>query len=451
MTVAESTPTRKSTRNILDSFFRKLVVNRLSSTQGGKIELHDAGEKFVFGQSSDLTTTLNIHRPRFFRQAVLGGSLSVAHAYIHGDWDCDDLTSFFRIFVRSHSKPSFLTRSVMNVTNFSHRIYHWLHDNTRSGSRQNISAHYDVGNDFYRLWLDPTLAYSSGIFPTPDASMTEASKEKFDRVCRKIEVSDNDHLVEIGTGWGGFALHAVENYQCKVTTTTISSQQHEIARERIEASGKQDRIKLLQTDYRDLTGQFDKLVSIEMIEAVGYKHLDQYFSRCSQLLRPDGTMVLQAIVMPERGYRNYLNSVDFIQRYVFPGGCLPSVAAMLESAGRATDLRFVHAEDFAPHYAETLRRWRTAFEQRLDTIRQLGYSEKFIRLWRYYFCYCEAAFEERCVGVVQVQFDKPQCRRDPLNVSKHSATPHRLANHSSEKTSPAGLNSQLSQEFSTHA
>jgi cyclopropane-fatty-acyl-phospholipid synthase len=231
-------------------------------------------------------------------------------------------------------------------------------------------------------------------------------------VCRKLDLQSSDDVIEIGTGWGGFAMHAAENYGSRVTTTTISRQQYEAARQRVAQAGLANQITLLQQDYRDLEGRFDKLVSIEMIEAVGHRFLDHYFRKCGQLLRPDGSMLLQAIVMPERGYEKYLRSVDFIQRYVFPGGCLPSLGAILASVGRTTDLRFVHAEDLGPHYAETLRRWRRNFHQRLDDVWRLGYSEEFLRLWNYYLCYCEAAFDERCIGVLQIQFDKPECCRE---------------------------------------
>jgi cyclopropane-fatty-acyl-phospholipid synthase len=241
--------------------------------------------------------------------------------------------------------------------------------------------------------------------------LAEASVEKFDVICRSLDLRPNDEVMEIGTGWGGFAIHAALNYGCRVTTTTISREQHAAARQRIEQTGVAGRITLLQQDYRELSGQFDKLVSIEMVEAVGHRYLDDYFHQCSQLLRPDGAMLLQAIVMPERGYTRYLRSVDFIQRYVFPGGCLPSFGSILGSVARATDMRFVQAQDLSPHYAETLRRWRAAFLARLDEIRSLGYSEQFIRLWNYYLSYCEAAFEERCVGVLQILLEKPDCRR----------------------------------------
>lgn len=414
----------------LDRLARRFVTSQLAGLTRGEIILRDAGGATTLGHPADLQVALHVHRPRFFRQAVLGGTLALAESYLCGDWDCDDLTGLFRIIVRNRDSANRLDGGLARLASGGHRLFHWWNSNSRWGSRRNIAAHYDLGNDFYRLWLDETLAYSSGIFPTPESTLQAASVEKFDRVCRKLDLRCTDRLLEIGTGWGGFALHAANQYGCSVTTTTISQEQFEVARQRIDDAGLNKRISLLQQDYRDLTGQFHKLASIEMIEAVGHRYLDRYLQQCGRLLRPDGSLVLQAIVMPERGYEQYLQSVDFIQRYVFPGGCLPSLAAILGSAGRTTDLRFVHAEDFAPHYAETLRRWRQNFQMRLDEVRGLGYSDEFIRLWNYYLCYCEAAFEERYVGVLQIQFDKPECRRDPLALSQHAAairTPPPLA------------------------
>jgi cyclopropane-fatty-acyl-phospholipid synthase len=404
-------PTVPAPFRFLDRLARRVVIKQLAGLHRGELTLSDASGSTSLGRPADLQATLRVNRAQFFRQAMLGGTLSVAESYLCGDWDCDDLTSLFRIFVRNGNSANRIDSGLARLASFGHRLFHWWHANSRRGSRRNIGAHYDLGNDFFRLWLDDTLAYSSGIFPAPGASLREASVEKFDRVCRKLGLQPADEVLEIGTGWGGFAVHAAENYGCHVTTTTISREQFDVTQQRINEAGLDSRVTLLQQDYRELRGQFDKLVSIEMIEAVGYRFLDEYFRQCGRLLRPDGSLVLQAIVMPERGYRKYLNSVDFIQRYVFPGGCLPSLGAILASVGRATDLRFVHAEDFAPHYAETLRRWRQAFHQRLDDVRRLGYSDKFIRLWNYYLCYCEAAFEERHVGVLQIQFDKPEARR----------------------------------------
>ncbi|MGE3314316.1 MAG: class I SAM-dependent methyltransferase [Planctomycetaceae bacterium] len=404
----------------------------LNNVRGGRIELVDAIGHNTFGSDGALHAKVHVLCPRFYRKAFTGGPLAAAEAFIGGDWDCDDLTSLFRIFVRSAASTRKLDRSASWISKLRRRIVHRLRANTKSGSRRNIAAHYDLGNDFFRLWLDDTLAYSSGIFPGPESTLREASVEKFERICRKLQLSPNDHLLEIGTGWGGLAIHAAENYGCRVTTTTISRQQYEVARERIDSRGLSRRITLLSDDYRDLTGEFDKLVSVEMIEAVGHRNLDAFFGKCGELLKPHGSMLIQAIVMPEQDYSDYLRSVDFIQKYVFPGGCLPSIGAMLESTGRATDLRFVHCDDFGLHYAETLRRWRHAFHDRIDEVRQLGYTEEFLRLWEYYLCYCEAAFEEHCTSVVQVMFDKPGCRRSTSDFARFPTSSVRFCSQTTE-------------------
>lgn len=403
---------RPSTIGLLDRLAQQVVRKKLAGLRRGKIIIHDNSRCTEFGNSADLQAMLRVNNPRFFRHVMCGGTLSAAESYFQGDWDCDDLTTLFRIFLRNRSSAGQLDRGLGRLAKRFHRLFHWWHANTERGSRRNISAHYDLGNDFFRLWLDDTMAYSCGIFPRFGASLLEASIEKFDRVCRKLKLQPDDEVLEIGTGWGGFALHAAQQYGCHVTTTTISRDQFCLASQRIQDAGLTDQVMLLQQDYRQLRGQFDKLVSIEMIEAVGYRFLDDYFRQCSRLLRPQGSMLLQAIVMPEQGYRDYLKSVDFIQRYVFPGGCLPSLGAILASVGRVTDLRFLHAEDYSPHYAETLRHWRQAFFARLDDVRRLGFSDRFIRLWDYYLCYCEAAFAERHIGILQIQFDKPECSRD---------------------------------------
>ena len=402
-------------------FARRLLLGKLRELEGGTIQLTDSCGSETLGRGGDLQSSMRVHNPAFFRHAVLGGSLSVAESYLRGDWDCDDLTAFFRIFVRNIEAADQLDRGLSRISKWVNRLYHLWHANSRTGSRKNIHAHYDLGNDFFRLMLDDTLAYSSGIFLTPASTLRDASLEKMDRICRKLDLRPSDHLLEIGTGWGGLAIHAATQFGCRVTTTTISQQQFDVARQRIDEAGLSDRVTLLLQDYRDLTGQFDKLVSVEMIEAVGHRYYDAYFRKCSELLKPDGTFVLQGIVMPDRRYAQYLNSVDFIQRYVFPGGCLPSMSAMLESMSRATDLRFVHAEDFGTHYAQTLREWRQRFHDSLDDVRAMGFPERFIRMWNYYLSYCEAAFEERFTGVVQIQFDKPRCQRDPIAIGTRAA------------------------------
>ena len=411
-----------TSKTFLERFAKHKLLQRLQNLQAGKIRLRDANDCRDYGCNGGLDVQVDVHRGRFYRKMFFG-SVAIADSYVSGDWDCNDLTSLFRIFLRNRKALELNTGWLANLRSSGTRCLHWLHANTLRGSRKNISAHYDLGNDFFKLWLDETMAYSAGIFLDPSDSLKAASEEKFSRACRKLNLTPGDRLIEIGTGFGGMSIHAAENFGCEVTTTTISGQQHSESNKRILESTAADRITLLQRDYRELQGKFDKLVSIEMIEAVGHRYLDTFFRKCSSLLKDDGTMVLQAITMPERNHDRYLNSVDFLQRYIFPGGCLPSLASILESVGRSSDLRFVHAEDMAPHYAETLRRWRTSFLNSLDSIRQLGYSEELIRLWNFYLCYCEAAFEERYIGVLQIQFDKPKCNRDPIEIGKAAASP----------------------------
>lgn len=419
-----------------DRLLRRLAFRGLRRITDGSIEVQDATTHSQFGNESPLRASVGVRDPRFYRGLLLGGSVGAAAAFSRGQWDCDDLTTLFRILIRNQPAAQDLDGYWSRFSRWIYQGIHRWHANTKAGSRDNIRAHYDLGNDFFRLWLDDTWAYSCGIFRSAQATLRDASLEKFDRVCRKLALRGDDHLLEIGAGWGGLALHAAERFGCQVTTTTISREQSDVANQRIHSAGLGDQIRLLRQDYRDLAGQFDKLVSIEMIEAVGHEYLDHYFRQCGKLLKPQGSMLLQAIVMPERGHQQYLRSVDFIRRYIFPGGCLPSVASILESVGRVSRLRLVHLEDLAPHYAETLRRWRANLQDRLEDVKRLGYSAEFIRLWNYYLCYCEAAFEERHVGVVQMVFDNHACRRDPLAIAQAAAEspcpefgsrPHRTA------------------------
>jgi cyclopropane-fatty-acyl-phospholipid synthase len=319
-----------------------------------------------------------------------------------------------RIFCRNAAVSAGFESGPARLLSPLARIGHWLRRNTLVGSRRNIAAHYDLGNEFFRLFLDDTMAYSCAIFPRPDSSLGEASRAKFDRICRKLALTADDHLLEIGTGWGGFALHAATHYGCRVTTTTISRKQYEYARQQAAAAGLADRIAVLDHDYRRLSGTFDKLVSIEMIEAVGSQFFDTFFGVCCQRLKPEGAMLLQAITIPDQRYERYRRSVDFIQKYIFPGGCLPSLGAICGSAGRASDFQLTHLEDLTPHYAETLARWRQRFFAQLDEIRAQGFSDEFIRTWEFYFCYCEGAFRERAIGDVQVLLTRPACRQPPI-------------------------------------
>lgn len=423
MNEVESTKApRRGLLGILDGLSRRAVLGKLAGLSAGRLTVREGVRELHLGADEELHAKVAVHDPRVYRRAAIGGTLGLAESYLAGEWDSDDLAAVIQLFVRDGVAASRFEQGLAaKLANAARRIAGLRLDNSRRGSRRNIAAHYDLGNEFYQLWLDETMAYSSAVFPARASTLREASMEKFDRVCRKLELRPGDEVVEIGGGWGGFALHAAANYGCRVTSTTISAAQYGHMRNAIQSAGLEDRITVLNQDYRDLSGTFDKLVSIEMIEAVGRRRLGDYFQQCSKLLRADGSMVVQAIVAPEQGYDRYLKSVDFFQRYIFPGGCLPSLGSMMNAIGRKTDLRVAHVEDFAPHYAETSRRWRQTFLARLDEVRALGATERFIRLWDFYLCTCEAVFEERAIGVVQIQFDKPRCRRDGADLTRQSA------------------------------
>jgi cyclopropane-fatty-acyl-phospholipid synthase len=369
-------------------------------------------------ERTDLCATLTVLNPAAWRRMALGGSLGAAEGYLRGEWQADDLTALIRLFAANLEVADEMETPLSRVLNLPQALAHRLRPNSHRGSRRNIHDHYDLGNDFFSIFLDPTLTYSCGFFAHPEASMEEASLAKLDRVCQKLELKPGDRVVEIGTGWGSFALHAARHYGCHVTTTTISAAQYEVASQRVAAAGLSDHVTLLQQDYRTLTGTYDKLVSIEMIEAVGAEFMDTYFATCSRLLKPEGQALLQAIIMPEHRFAAYLRSVDYIQHYVFPGSALTSIGAMAGSVGRGTDFNIFHVEELAPHYARTLHLWRAEFLARLDEVRALGgYDERFIRLWDYYMAYCEAGFAERRTGVVQVLLTKPACHRETVRVS----------------------------------
>ena len=396
----------------LSEIARRLVHTRLEGLRSGEITLADGPRTRRFGQPGGRRAAVTVHHPGFYLDVALGGSLGAAEAYIQGRWSSDDLTALLRIFARDLEATDELERGWARLAAPVARGLHWLRRNSRTGSARNIRAHYDLGNDFFRLFLDPTMSYSCGVFESEDASMEEASVAKMERICHKLELGPRDHLLEIGTGWGGMAIHAASRYGCRVTTATISREQHALASERVQQAGLEDRVTVLLRDYRALEGRYDKIVSVEMIEAVGHEYLPAFFGTCGRLLVPDGLLLVQGITMPDHRYERYRKSVDFIQAYVFPGSCLPSVTAMCAAASRASDLRPAHLEDITPHYAETLRRWREAFFGNLDEVRRQGYSEPFIRLWEYYLCYCEAGFEEGVCGDVQIVFAKPGRRRD---------------------------------------
>ncbi len=396
---------------------QRMVFKRLRGLQQGRLTVQDADGSHDFGDlngDDPLLVTVRVHDANVYRRLALRGSIGVGEAYMAGEWSCDDLTRLMRLFVRNRTVLNGLEHGPVRLAMQLFRIAHLLNRNTRNGSRGNIAAHYDLGNEFYRLFLDPTLMYSCAVFEGSDTELHEASIAKLERICRKLALSADDHVLEIGTGWGGFALHAARHYGCRVTTTTISREQYQLTRERVEQAGLDGRITVLLRDYRDLDGSYDKLVSIEMIEAVGHQYLDTYFRTCSRLLKDNGLMLLQAITIADQEYERAKRAVDFIQHYIFPGGFLPSLNALCNSLARVTDLSVRHLEDIGPHYATTLRHWHERFRNNLDRVRTQGFDERFVRMWEYYLCYCEGGFAERALGTAQLLLAKPLDRRPPV-------------------------------------
>jgi len=399
--------------SLIQRLSRRILFSRLHGLRHGAVIIRESTERHHFGSADrphDLCAVITVNDPRFYPRVVFGGSIGAAEGYMAGYWSCDDLTTLIRIMTLNHQVQTGLEKGLARLTFPFHRLVHLLNGNTKKGSRKNIAAHYDLGNDFYELFLDETMTYSCGIFERPESTLVEASVAKYDRICRKLRLGPDSEVLEIGSGWGGFAVHAASRYGCRMTTTTISRQQYEGARERIRKAGLEDRIRLLQDDYRDLQGTFDRVVSIEMIEAVGYGYMETFLACCARLLKPDGMLLLQGITMPDHLFDRYKHSVDFINRYIFPGSCLISVASLTGAAARATDLRLVHLEDITSHYARTLREWRRRFFERIDDVRSMGYPEEFIRMWEFYLCYCEGGFAERYIGDVQMLFTRPLCR-----------------------------------------
>ncbi len=397
-----------SSFSAMDKLFRSMVHGKLQSIDRCHLALKDDLGRSDFGHrpSSDLSASLQIHSSAFYRRIGSAGALGAAESYLLGEWSCDDLTAFFRVMLQNEATLKKVQSWTTLVGQMLGRLQHLRNRNSREGSRRNIHDHYDLGNEFFKLFLDDSMMYSAALFESPTTPLEDASWAKVDRVCRALRLTAADHVVEIGTGWGGFALHAARNYGCRITTTTISDEQYTFATQRIADAGLSDRVKVVKQDYRDLTGKYDKLVSLEMIEAVGREFLEGYFAKCDSLLKESGAMLLQVITMPEQRYHSYCRSVDFIQKYIFPGGFLPSITEMQKCVQQQTSLRMVDLFDFGFHYAQTLRHWNDRFHNQLQSVKQQGFSERFIRMWRYYLCYCEAAFLERATGVAQIVWAK---------------------------------------------
>jgi cyclopropane-fatty-acyl-phospholipid synthase len=394
-----------------DKFLRQRVLQRLSALGHGHLLVNDALGSAEFGRAGDgPAVVLDVLDPGFYRALAGNGSVGAGEAYMDGQWRCSDLVALVQLLVRNRDLLDGMETGSARLGGLAMQALHALRRNTRAGSRRNIAAHYDLGNDFFRLFLSADLMYSSAYWAGDDDTLEAASTRKLDVICRKLALNPGDHVVEIGTGWGGFALHAARHYGCRVTTTTISREQHDLAAARIQQAGLGERVTLLQSDYRDLDGQYDKLVSIEMIEAVGADFQDSYFSQIGRLLKPEGLALVQAITIEDQRYEQALKSVDFIKRHVFPGCFIPSVSAMLASKTRSSDLALVALEDFGLSYARTLHAWRERFLAQLAAVRAQGFDERFIRMWEFYLAYCEGGFRERAIGVSHLLMARPGWR-----------------------------------------
>ncbi len=395
----------------LDAACRRLLAARLGALVGGGLTIHDAAGSMRLG--SEPFVDVRIRDPRFYRRILRGGTLGAGESYVDGDWDCDDLVGLVRLLARNRAATDGLEGGAARLTGLIARFAHvLLRDNNPRGSRRNIAAHYDLGNALFERMLDSRMQYSSAMYEAND-DLESASRRKLDRIVAKLELSPSDHLLEIGSGWGGLAIHAARESGCRVTTTTVSREQYEYTRARVAEAGLEDRIEVLCNDYRELSGRFSKLVSVEMVEAVGANHLDEYFRAIDRLLDDNGLALLQAITIEDCRYTQALRSVDFIKQHVFPGSFIPCVSALLSSAARVSNLVAVNLEDLGADYANTLEAWRHRFETQWSDIAALGYDERFRRMWRFYLCYCEGGFRERALSDVQVLLAKPGYRGRP--------------------------------------
>ena len=410
-TTASRCPTSATEKSLPVSWARYLVLKLMAKLQYGQIILIEGHKRWVFGSGGGLRAHITVNNKNFYRKVLLGGSIGGGEAYVDGIWKVDDLTALARIMVLNMALLDRMERGFAWLLRPLDLLRHTLNTNSKSRSKRNILAHYDLGNEMYAAFLDPTMMYSSAIYPEVDSSLEEASAHKLAVICRKLDLQPSDRVIEIGTGWGGFALYAAKNHGCHVTTTTISDAQYLEAAKRVAKAGLTDRITLLRSDYRELIGQYDKLVSIEMIEAVGHQFLPVFFAKCGELLKEDGKMLLQAITITDQKYKQYAGSVDFIQRYIFPGGCLPSNTRMLQLIAEKTDMVVRQLDDFGFDYARTLKDWRIRFNASFAGLRCKGYDETFRRLWEYYLCYCEGGFLERSISVVHVVASRPANRQ----------------------------------------
>jgi len=413
---ADRTPQVSAKPGLLAPWLKRQMLKRLGNLRHAALTIVDGDEHHRCGVSElsngDLRATITVHHPDFWLAVGLGGSVGAGDAYIRGLWDADNLPGVIRMLARNQEILSNMDGGLVNlVAGPVRKALHWYNRNSVDGAARNIAAHYDIGNDLFRLMLDPTMMYSSAVFPSAGASLETAQRHKLDLICKGLELHPGEHLVEIGTGWGGMALHAAQHYGARVTTTTISRQQHDLAVERVRAAGLSDRIQVVMQDYRHLHGQYDKLVSIEMVEAVGHAFYPTYLATCGRLLKPNGLALIQAITIADQSYERARHEVDFIKKFIFPGSCIPSVTALVGAATAASDLRLAAYDDYTPHYAKTLSVWRDNCHAQADEITSMGYNTAFQRMWDYYLGYCEGGFAERSISVGHLLFAKPGWRQ----------------------------------------
>ena len=395
---------------MLKKIAKKLLFMRLSTLKIGLLTIQEGQKSWTFGDQSahsELNAVMRVTSPHFYWDSIIGGSLGAADSFIKKGWESDDLTTSLRLFLRNEITKNYAEKNRFKLINWWRWITHQLKRNNIKGSRRNIAKHYDLSNEFFGLFLDKNMMYSSAIFPSEYSTLEVAARHKLDVICQKLDLKPSDTVLEIGTGWGGFALHAAEHYGCKVVTTTISQQQYDLAKQRISEKNLNNQITLLKQDYRHLTGIYDKIVSIEMIEAVGHQYYATFFSSCAKLLKPNGQMLIQAITIQDQSFDRAKHEVDFIKRSIFPGSCIPSVTSLLTAMTQASDLRLFHLEDIGLHYAKTLKLWRERFFKAEEQVLALGFDKAFMRLWDFYFSYCEAGFAEGYLGDMHLHFVKP--------------------------------------------
>lgn len=400
--------------SVRPGFYEKVILSQLSKMKRGQLQLTlPTGEVLLFGNGEgNVQAHVTVKSPAFFKRCVLFGDIGFGEGYVDGDWETTSITNVIKWFILNLETAPTLSGSrsktvSLNLLRFFNKIMHFRKANTVDGSRQNIAAHYDLNNDFFKLFLDPSMTYSSGYFREEGISLQQAQLEKYDRLCRKLHLQPTDHVLEIGTGWGGNAIYIAKKYDCQVTTVTISEEQFKLASERVKEENLENNVKVLLQDYRYISGQFDKIVSIEMLEAVGHRFLDVYFRKCNELLKKDGILALQVITCPDSRYEGLKNGVDWIQKHIFPGSLLPSVAAINRSVNSTCDLTLVDLKDIGLDYARTLCIWKEQFNLQLKEVKQLGFDDTFIRKWNYYLSYCEAAFEMRNINTMQLIYTRP--------------------------------------------